>query len=148
MKRHTTLLARAALLGAALWAAAVPAAHAHRSGAASEASALSLLPVAVSAAVPAALLSVGAVYTVKAVEVSAAGTVWVLERASDGVSAATRFSLTLAGAAAAGASVVVGTAVVATACSAGWVLHSAGRAIAIVPNAVGQTLMYNEQVTR
>lgn len=126
-----------------LWACMAPA-HAHRNNAASEASALSMLPVAVSVAAPAALLSVGAVFTVKAVELSADGTVWVLERASDGA----RLSFTLAGAVAEGLSVAVGAAVVASACSAGWVLHAAGQAIAIVPNEVGKALLYNERVTR
>lgn len=51
---------------------------------ASEMSALSMLPVAFSVAAPIGLLSAGAVFTVVAVEAASAGTVWVLERASDG----------------------------------------------------------------
>ena len=135
---------RAAVLACALAGGLLAGAQAHRNDAASEASALSFLPVAVSVAAPAALLSVGAVYTVKAVEVSAEGAVWVLERASDGAVA----SFTLSGAVAAGASVAVGAAVSATACSAGWVLHNAGKVIAIVPHAAGKALLYNERVTR
>jgi hypothetical protein len=111
---------------------------------ASEASALSMLPVAVSVAAPVAVLSAGAVFTVVAVQATSGATVWVLERASDGVQA----SVTLSGAAAAGASLVVGTAVVATAISTGWVLVSAGKAIAFIPNEVGRALLYNERVTR
>jgi hypothetical protein len=127
-----------------LSALCLPSAQAHRNGAASELSALSFMPVAVSVAAPVALLSVGAVYTVKAVEMSAEGAVWVLERASDGA----RASITLAGAAAGGVSVLAGATVSVAACSAGWVLHTAGRAIAIVPNELGRALLHNEQVTR
>ena len=118
-------------------------ARAHRN-AASEASALSMLPVAVSVAAPVALLSAGGVFTVVAVESLSAGTVWVLERASDGA----RASVTLGAAAAGGVSLVAGTAVVAVACSTGWVLSAAGAAIAFIPNEIGKALLYNERVTR
>ena len=109
-----------------------------------EASALSMLPIAVSVAAPVALLSAGAVFTVVAVEVVSGATVWVLESASDGA----RASLTLSGQLVGGVSVVAGTAVVATAFSAGWVLSAAGRAIAFIPNEIGKALLYNERVTR
>lgn len=118
--------------------------QAHRNSAASELSAMSLMPVALSVTLPLAALSVGGFYTLKAVELSAEGTVWVLERTSDGV----RVSVTLAADAAAGVSMAVGATVTALACSAGWVLHAAGKAIAIVPNATGKALIYNERVTR
>ena len=118
------------------------AAQAHNG--ASEASALSLLPVAISVAAPIGLLSAGAVFTVVAVQAASEGTVWVLERASDGA----RISVTLSGQLIGGVSVVAGTAVVATAFSAGWVLSAAGKAIAFIPNEVGKALMYNERVTR
>jgi len=114
-------------------------AHAHRN-AGSELSALSLLPVAVLVAAPAMLLSGGAALTVVAVEASAEGTVWVLERASDGA----RASLKLAGQSA----MAVGTGVVVTAMASGWVLSAAGQAIAFVPNEIGASLLYNERVTR
>ena len=52
---------------------------------ASELSALSMLPVAISVAAPVGMLSAGAAFTVVAVESAAGATVWVLERASDGV---------------------------------------------------------------
>jgi hypothetical protein len=129
---------RPLLLAAALavsFAAAAPA----RAHGASEASVLSALPVAVSVAAPVAVLSAGAVLTVVAVEASAAGTVWVLERASDGA----RASVRLAGAASAG----VGTALVVTALSTGWLLSAAGQAICFVPNAIGAALLYHERVT-
>jgi hypothetical protein len=124
------------------WALAMAApAGAHRG--ASEASEFSLLPVAVSVAAPLGLLSAGAVFTVVAVDALSTGTVWVLERASDG----TRASVVLGAHAAAGVSVLAGTAVVATALSTGWVLSVAGQAVAFVPNASGQALLYNERVT-
>ncbi len=127
-----------ALTLAATLAVAAPA-QAQRVSA-SDASALSLLPVAVLVAAPAMLLSGGVVLTVAVVESTARGSVWVLERASDGA----RASLQLAG----GASAALGTAVLVTAVSAGWILSAAGQAIAFVPNEIGASLMYNERVTR
>jgi len=129
------------LLALAL-AASLNLGHAHTPNA-SDASALSMLPVAVSVAAPVAVLSAGAVLTVVAVEASVGGTVWVLERASDGA----RASVTLSGAAAGGVSVLAGTAVVVTAFSAGWVLSAAGQAIAYIPNQIGKALLHNERVT-
>ena len=110
----------------------------------SEASALSALPIAVSVAAPVMILSAGAMLTVVAVEASATGTVWVLERASDGA----RASVQLSGQAAAGLSVAAGTVVVVTAISTGWVLSAASQAIAFIPNEIGAALLYNERVTR
>ncbi|WP_349740912.1 hypothetical protein [Roseateles cavernae] len=107
---------------------------------ASEASALSILPVAVSVAAPVMLLSAGVALTVVAVEASAQGSVWVLERASDGARASVRF--------AGQASAVLGTAVVITVIGSGYVLSAAGEAIAFVPNAIGTALLHNEQLTR
>lgn len=110
----------------------------------SDASALSMLPVAVSVAAPALFLSGGVMLTVVAVEASAEGTVWVLERASDGA----RASVTLSAAAAGGLSVAAGTAITVSAFSAGWVLSAAGKAIAYIPNQIGQALLYNERISR
>ena len=111
---------------------------------ASDASALSMLPVAISVAAPALFLSAGAMLTVVAVEASAAGVVCVLERASDGA----RASITLSAQAAGSLSVAAGTVVLVSAFSAGWVLSAAGRAIAYIPNEIGAALLYNERVTR
>ena len=133
MKNWITLAALVATV-------AVTPARAHDS---SEASALSMLPVAVSVAAPVALLSAGAMLSVVAVEATSAGTVWVLERASDGA----RASITLSGQVAGGVSVAAGTAVAVTAFSAGWVLSAAGQAIAYIPNEIGKALLYNEQVS-
>ena len=107
-------------------------------------SALSALPIAVSVAAPVMILSAGVTLTVVAVEASAIGAVWVLERASDGARATVKLSAQAAG----GLSVAAGTAVVVTAVSTGWVLSTASRAIAFVPNEIGAALLYNERVTR
>jgi hypothetical protein len=133
MKR---LLLNAMLSACLATGAASAQAHPH----ASDASALSMLPIAVSVAAPVLLISGGAMLTVVAVEASATGTVWVLERASDGA----RASVTLAG----GVSVSLGTAVAVTAISTGWVLSAAGEAIAFIPNQIGAALLYNERVTQ
>jgi hypothetical protein len=120
----------------------LPAARAHSE--VSEASALSMLPVAVSVAAPAMLLSGGVLLTVVSVQASAVGTVWVLERASDGA----RMTLTFSGNAIAGAALSVVTAVAVTAIASGWVLSAAGQAIAFVPNEIGRSLLHNERITR
>lgn len=114
-------------------------AQAHNN-AASELSAISMLPVAVVVAAPALMLSGGVTLTVVAVEASAAGTVWVLERASDGA----RASLQLVG----NSVLSVGTGVAVSAVAAGWVLSAAGQAIAFIPNEIGASLLYNERVTK
>lgn len=132
------------LLAAWLSFAPVDDAHAHphccRQPSPSDASAISLLPVAISVAAPVAVISAGAALTVVAVDASAHGTVWVLERASDG----TRASIELAG----HASVGVGTVVVASVIGTGWVLSAAGQVIAFIPNEIGAALLYNERIGR
>ena len=122
------------------------AASAHRDG--SEASVLSALslgvPLAISATPAAAVLSAGATLTVASVQVAAAGTVWVLTQASTGASVV----LTLSAAGAEAASATVGTAVVVTALSTGWILSAAGKALCFVPNEIGASLIHNERMTR
>jgi hypothetical protein len=122
--------------------APAPSALAH--GNLSDMSAMSLLPVAVSVVAPVALLSAGATLSVVAVEATSAGTVWVLERASDGA----RASVTLSGAVLVGASTLVGGAVLVTAFSTGVVLSAAGKALCYIPNEIGKSLLHNERVTR
>ncbi|MEJ6003116.1 hypothetical protein [Paucibacter soli] len=112
---------------------------------ASEASALSaMLPVAVSVAAPVMLLSTGVVLSVVAVEATATGTVWVLQRASDGA----RISVRFASQALAGAALSVGTVLAVTVISSGYLLSAAGEAIAFIPNEIGASLLYNEKLTR
>lgn len=110
----------------------------------SDASALSMLPIAVSVAAPLFVLSAGATLTVVSVEATSVGAVWVLERASDGA----RASIRLVGRGIASASVAAGAAVVVTAISTGWVLSAASEAIAFIPNELGAALLYNERITR
>lgn len=131
------------LLAATIAAFAITPAWAHKPAPASQLSAMSVLPVAVSVAAPALLLSGTATLTVVAVEAGAAGTAWVLERASDGA----RISLNLSGELAQGAVVASGAVVTVTALAAGWVLSSAGQALCFVPNARGRTLTHHERVT-
>lgn len=132
----------AAATASAILIASAPAAWAHSE--VSEASALSLLPVAVSMAAPVALLAGGAALTVVSVQASAVGTVWVLERASDGARATLHFSGHLAQ----GAGLSAGGAIMVTALASGWVLSAAGQAIAFVPNELGRALLHNERITR
>ena len=127
---------------ALLLAASMGQASAHSNAA--DLSVLSGLPVVISVAAPLMVLSAGATLTVVAVQASATGTEWVLERASDG----TRSSMKLSTQAAAGVSMVAGTAVLVTAVSTGWVLSTASRVIAFVPNEIGAALLHNEKVTR
>lgn len=141
MKTLVTFLRRGAVvagLGLALTLQAAPA------RAQSEASAaLSLLPVASAVGASAGvLLAGGAVLAVAAVESTARGTVYLLERASDGA----RVSVELSGRAVSGVAASVGTAVVVTVLSTGVVLSAAGEALAFIPNALGQALLHNERL--
>lgn len=139
----------------ALMGAWQPMAYAQNgSTAASASSAISLLPVAsiVGAAsmaagavmaIPAMLLVSGGVVILRAVDVSARSTVYVLEHASDG----TRVSVEVVGASAVGASVVAGAQVITTVIATGVVLSVAGEVIAFLPNETGRALLHNERLT-
>jgi hypothetical protein len=111
-----------------------------QSGTASQLSTLSALPIAALVAAPSFILAGGIVLTVVAVETSVKSTVWVLERASDGV----RMSISLVE----GSFIAAGTAILVTAISTGWLLSAAGRALAFVPNEIGAALLHNERITR
>jgi hypothetical protein len=140
LRRSLRQTAMACLTSVALTAGLFAApAKAHNDNPSAASSALSMLPIALSVVAPVALLSAGAVLTVVALESSARGAVWVLERASDGA----RLSVNLAG----HASVVVGAVVVVTAVSTGWLLSQAGKAVLFVPNELGASLLYNERVS-
>ena len=147
------LAAQLSLAGALLFAAAGPAL------AQSEASAaLSLMPVAsvvgstvagsaaagsvagAAIALPAALSVGGAVLTVVAVDASARGTVYVLERASDGA----RVSVEVSGRAASTTARGVGTVVACSVIGTGVILSAAGEVLAFIPNALGRALLHNE----
>lgn len=95
-------------------------------------------------ALPAALSVGGAVLVVRAVEASARGTVYVLERASDGA----RVSVELLAGGTVAASVAVGTVVTVSVIAAGTILSAAGEVLAYIPNEIGKALLYNERLTR
>lgn len=144
----TCLIAVCFLAGAA-------ASNAHAQSEASALSAVSALPVAsvvvgASAtagsvvAIPVVLSTAGTVLVVKTVESTARGTLYVLERASDGA----RASIEVVGKGVAGVSMVVGTAVTVSVVGAGVVLSAAGEAIAFIPNALGRALLHNERLTQ
>jgi hypothetical protein len=132
----------AALLPALALATSTLGARAHNE--ASEASAISALPVALVIAASAMLLVGGAALTVVSVQASANGTVWVLGRASDGAQATLQFAGSAGGASLAAS----GTAVLVTAVATGWLVSTAGQAIAFVPNQIGASLLYNDRITR
>ena len=137
--------------------APVKSAYAHRNDNAFGPSALSILPLASVAsvavvgsgasaavvAIPLALSVGGATLVVKSVEVSARGTVCVLERVSDGASATLEFS----GRSAERASLVVGRSVEVSVVGAGVVLSTLGGVIAFIPNELGRALLHNERLT-
>ncbi len=144
-----TTFAACWIAGVLLLGASIPA------RAQSELSALSALPVAsvvvgASAAagaviaIPVVLSTAGAVLVIKTVEKTARGTLYVLERASDGAQA----SIEIVGKGVAGASMVVGASVVVSVVSAGVILSAAGEAVAFIPNALGRALLHNERLTR
>lgn len=126
----------------ALWAAPVYAGRGPSD--VSELSALSALPVAMSVAAPALLLSGTASLAIVSVEASAEGVVWVVERASDGARATLRFARNAAG----GLSLAVGETITVLATSTGWILCSAGKAIAFVPMEVGGALLHSQRISR
>ena len=110
---------------------------------ASAASSLSLaFPVAVLSVAPVAILGSGVALTVIAIEATASGTVWLLRRASDGATASLRFS----GQAAASTAIAAGTVLSVRVVAAGWLLSAAGEVICLIPNALGESLLYNERL--
>lgn len=94
-------------------------------------------------AIPAALSVGGSVLTVIAVEASVDGTIYLLERASDGA----RASVRVTGRALNGASTVAGALVIVSVIGTGVVLSAAGEVLAFIPNAVGRALLHNEKLT-
>lgn len=142
--RRGVLLALVCGLG---WPAAQ--AHGDPSGALSALSVLPVASVVVTAstaagavlALPVASLVTGTVLVVKLVEVTARGTVYVLERASDGA----RLSIELTGRGLEGVSLGVGTAVTVSVIGTGTLLSVAGEVIAFIPNALGRALLHDER---
>jgi hypothetical protein len=118
---------------------------------------LSMLPVAsvvvagagastaagASVAAPVILSTVGAVFVVKVIEVTARGTVYVLERASDGA----RVSVEILGKGVKASAIGVGASVTVSVIGTGMVLSALGEAIAFIPNELGKALLHNERIT-
>ena len=117
---------------------------AHAQTNASEVSEASLVPVAISVALPVVLVAGIGSIVVTGVEASAQGTVWVVENVADGV----KGSICFAGRAVGTVSLAVGTVITVTAVGTGMLLSAAGHVIAFVPNEIGRTLSYNQRVSR
>ena len=60
----------------------------------------------------------------------------------DGATASLRFS----GQAAASTAIAAGTVLSVTVVAAGWLLSAAGEVICLIPNALGESLLYNERL--
>ena len=105
-------------------------------GASMGAAAVSVVPVALSVA--------GATLVVKAVEVTARGTVYLLERASDGAQA----SVEVVGRAASGLVMGVGTVVAVSVIGTGVLLSAAAEVLPFIPNELGRALLHNARVTQ
>ncbi|QSI76909.1 hypothetical protein [Niveibacterium microcysteis] len=88
-------------------------------------------------------LSAGGELSVVVIERGSEATVLVLKQLGSGV----EVSVKLAGQAAGGLSVAVGTTVQVMTEAAGYVLTSAGKAIAFVPNEVGNSLLQHTRLT-
>jgi hypothetical protein len=116
-------------------------AHAESS---TELSQASLVPVAISVALPVILVAGVGSIVVTGVQASAEGTVWLVENVADGV----KGSICFAGRMLDTAAVAVGSVIVVTAVATGMLLSTAGHVIAFVPNEIGRTLSYNQRVSR
>jgi len=148
--------ASAVVLALTVALAALPA-SAHRNDGPSAVSALSVLPVASVASAtivgvgasagavvfPAALSITGASLVIRSVEVTARGTLCVLERVSDGAVASIEF----AGRSVERGSLAVGRGVEVSVVGAGVVLSAMGEVIAFIPGELGRTLLHNERIT-
>ncbi|MDM7948885.1 hypothetical protein [Hydrogenophaga sp.] len=108
-------------------------------GASMGAAAVSVVPVALSVA--------GATLVVKAVEVTARGTVYLLERASDGAQASVEVVGRAASGLVADAVIGVGTVVTVSVIGTGVLLSTAAELLAFIPNELGRALLYNQRVT-
>lgn len=114
--------------------------RAHRGGPSEASVALSALPVLTLVGAPLVLSAGTGLLLVKAVELTAEGSVWVLERSADGA----RIVLQ-----AAGSSVLaVGTALTLVAVESGWLLVDGSRALAVLPDAAHAHLFHHQTVSR
>ena len=131
-------------LAMAVICAGVPARAERGPSSLSQLSAISMLPVAMSVTSASLVLAGTASLAVVAVQASAEGMVWIVERASDGVRGTIRFARDFTGSLA----IAAGEAISVVAMGTGWLLCTAGKAIAFVPNEIGSALLYSERITR
>ena len=104
----------------------------------------SLVPVAISVALPVVVVGGVGSIVVTGVQASADGVVWFVENVADGVKGSIRF----AGRAVGTLAIAVGTVVVVTVVATGMVLSAAGHVIAFIPNEIGRSLSYNQRVSQ
>lgn len=97
--------------------------------------------------VPLALSVAGATLVVKAVEVTARGTVYLLERASDGAQASVGVVGSAASGLVAGAVIGVGSVVAVSVIGTGVLISTAAEVLAFIPNELGRALLYNQRLT-
>jgi hypothetical protein len=94
-------------------------------------------------ALPAALSIAGSKLVIVSAEIIASGTVYVVERLSDGA----RATIKVAAASTRGLAYSVGTAVVVSVLASGVILSTAGQVLAFIPSEIGRTLLHNERLT-
>lgn len=102
---------------------------------------------AAASVVPLALSVAGTTLVVKAVEVTARGTVYLLERASDGAQASVEVVGRAASGLVAGTVIGVGTVVTVSVIGTGVLISTAAELLAFIPNELGRALLYNQRLT-
>jgi hypothetical protein len=143
MNHSLSLMIQPKRLVTALLAAAVMASSAlpvQAQSGSSTVSEMSFFTASIIGASPVLLAAGVGSLVVKAVEVTAIGSVLVLERVSDGARISVQLGRNIA--------ISVGTAVVSSVISTGVLLSAAGQVLAFVPSAVGSALLYNQRVTQ
>lgn len=83
---------------------------------------------------------------VDSIEASAETTTLVLKRVADGASQASTVTLKLSGKALEKTALVVGAGLEISVVSTGYILISAGKALAFIPNQLGQGLLHHEKL--
>lgn len=109
--------------------------------------ALSLGVAVVSLGTMSALQGSGRV-VIDAVEFSAETATLVLKRVGQGVSEASQVTLKLSAKGLEKSALVVGAGLEISVVSTGYLLISAGKALAFIPNQVGQTLLHHEKLSQ
>ena len=102
---------------------------------------------AAASVVPLALSVAGTTLVVKAVEVTARGTVYLLERASDSAQASVEVVGRAASGLVAGTVIGVGTVVTVSVIGTGVLISTAAELLAFIPNELGRALLYNQRLT-